>query len=150
MLFRSVAVFTTEGVRIFEFNTVREALKLMDASGVEILRGYECNGLYVTDKNEYTSKKGNSIFVAQFKPVSLYDHIHQVTGHSGKKAIKWHRENSLNAKYTDKDESKGRGIRKGCVYGALSPTNTDQYREHREMPLIPGQCFSLDAYTHTS
>ena len=36
------------------------------------------------------------------------------------------------------------------MYGALSPTNTDQYREHREMPLIPGQCFSLDAYTHTS
>ena len=86
-----VAVFTTEGVRIFEINTVREALKLMDASGVEILRGYECNGLYVTDKNEYTSNKGNSIFVAQFKPVSLYDHIHQVTGHSGKKAIKWHK-----------------------------------------------------------
>ena len=122
----------------------------MDESGVEILRGYECNGLYVTDKNEYTSKKGSSIFVAQFKPVSLYDHIHQVTGHSGKKAIKWHRENSLNAKYTDRDESKDRGICKGCVYGALSPTNTDQYREHREMPLIPGQCFSLDAYTHTS
>ena len=33
-----VAVFTTEGVRIFDFNTVREALNLMDASGVEILK----------------------------------------------------------------------------------------------------------------
>ena len=75
---------------MFEFYTVREALKLMDESGFEILRGHECNGLYVTDKNEYTSKKGSSIFVAQFKPVSLYDRIHQVTGHSGKKAIKWH------------------------------------------------------------
>ena len=53
-----VAVFTTEGVRIFKFNTIREALKLMDASGVEMLRGYECNGLYVTDKNEFASKKG--------------------------------------------------------------------------------------------
>ena len=52
-----VAAFMTEGVRIFEFNTVREALKLMDESGVEILRGYECNGLYVTDKMNIHQRK---------------------------------------------------------------------------------------------
>ena len=147
---QNVAVFTTEGVRIFEFDTVREALKLMDAQGVEILRGYESDGIYVTDKTEYTPMKKNKLFLAQFKPVSLYDHIHQATGHPGEKGMKWHRENSLNAKYTDKDELKDRGICQGCVFGALSPTNTDQYRTHREIPLIPGQCFSLDAYTHTS
>ena len=147
---QNVAVFTTEGVRIFEFDTVREALKLMDTKGVEILRGYETDGIYVTDKNEYTPVKKTRLFLAQFKPMSLYDHIHQVTGHCGVKGMKWHKENSLNAKYTDNDELKDRGICQGCVYGALSPTNTDQYRTHREIPLIPGQCFSLDAYTHTS
>ena len=63
--------------------------------------------------------------------------------------MQWHRENSLNAKYSDSDENKRRGICQGCVYGSLAPTNTDQYRQHREIPLIPGQCFSLDAYTHT-
>ena len=34
---QNVAVFTTEGVRIFEFDTIREALNLMDATGVEVL-----------------------------------------------------------------------------------------------------------------
>lgn len=64
--------------------------------------------------------------------------------------MEWHRENSFNAKYTDYDELKDRGVCQGCVYGDLSPTNTHQYRTHREVPLIPGQCFSLDEYTHTS
>jgi hypothetical protein len=146
---QNIAVFTTEGVRVFEFDTVREALKIMDKDGVEILRGYESDGIYVTDKNKYVDYKSQTLFLAQFKPTSLFDHLHQVTGHSGVKGMQWHRENSLNAKYSNSDENKRRGICQGCVYGSLAPTNTDQYRQHREIPLIPGQCFSLDAYTHT-
>lgn len=61
---------------MFEFDTVREALKMMDATGVEILRGYVSDGIYVTDKKEYTQVKKNRLFLAQFKPVSLYDHLH--------------------------------------------------------------------------
>ena len=144
----NVAIFTTEGVRVFQFDSVREALKLIHNNGVEILRGYESDGIYVTDKKEYTSTKTHKMFLAQFKPESLYDHIHLVTGHCGEKGIKWHRDNSLNAKYNDKDENRNRGMCQGCIFGALGPTNTDQYRQHREIPLIPGQCFSLDAYTH--
>jgi hypothetical protein len=30
----NVAVFITEGVRIFELNSIREALKLMDSDGI--------------------------------------------------------------------------------------------------------------------
>ena len=62
--------------------------------------------------------------------------------------MKWHRENSLNGQYTDTDVSRHRGVCQGCVYGALHPTPTDPYRDHRPIPLIPGQCFALDAYTH--
>ena len=122
----------------------------MNDKGTEILRGYENDGIYVTDKDEYKHDSKQTMFLAQFKPMSLYDHLHLVTGHSGTRGIKWHRENSLNANYSEKDENRDRGICQGCVFGALGPTNTDQFRTHREIPIIPGQCFSLDAYTHTS
>ena len=145
---QNVAVFTIEGVRVFTFQSIRAALKLMHNKGVEILRGYQSEGIYVTDKQPHASKNTHRLFLAQFKPQSLYDHLHMVTGHPGIKVMKWHRENSLNAKYTDADASKHRNQCQGCIFGELGPTNTDQYREHREIPLIPGQCFTLDAYTH--
>ena len=145
---QNIAVFTTEGVRVFTFDSVREALKLMHDNGHEILRGYETDGIYVTDKKSHKNDNKHRLFLAKFKPQSLYDHLHMVTGHPGEKSMKWHRENSLNAKYTEHDAHQSRGICQGCVYGALGPTNTDQYREHREVPVIPGQCFALDAYTH--
>jgi hypothetical protein len=61
---QNIALFTTEGVRVFEFDTVREALKLMDEKGVEILKGYKSDGIYVTDKNEYTPVKKNGLYLA--------------------------------------------------------------------------------------
>jgi hypothetical protein len=42
-----VLVFTSEGCRGFKAQTVGEALKLMDNSGVEVMRGLQENGLYV-------------------------------------------------------------------------------------------------------
>ena len=62
----------------------------------------------------------------------------------------WHQKNSLNAKFTTPDASRQRGTCKGCVYGSLAQTNTDHHRVHRNIPQKPGQCFTLDAYTHTS
>ena len=72
-----------------------------------------------------------------------------ITGHPGEKGMKWHKENSVNAEYNDQDENKERGICKGCVYGSLNQTPTDHLRVHRGIPLIPGQCFCLDAHTHS-
>jgi hypothetical protein len=115
---------------------------MIHTSGHEILKGHVSDGIYIT---ESLSTK-HSIYLAQFKPASLYDHVHMVTGHCGVKGMQWHRNNSLNAKYDDNNKSPS--ICKGCVYGAQTVTPTDHLRDHRHIPLIPGHCFTLDAYTH--
>ena len=144
---KNVAIFTAEGVRVFELDSIKDALKKIHKEGAEVIRGLLSDGIYITQKSELLNS--SKLFLAQFKPKSLYDHIHMITGHCGEKSMKWHKQNSLNAQYSEHDEDKDRGICKGCVYGSLSQTPTDQYREHREVPIIPGQCFCLDAYTHT-
>ena len=144
---KNVAIFTAEGVRVFELESIKDALKKIHKEGVEVIRGLLSDGIYITQKSELLHS--SKLFLAQFKPKSLYDHIHMITGHCGEKGMKWHKQNSINANYSEHDENKERGICKGCVYGSLSQTPTDQYREHREVPIIPGQCFCLDAYTHT-
>jgi hypothetical protein len=149
----NVAIFTTEGVRIFKYDSIRKALKIIDSTGVEVLRGLAQDGVYVTE-NENNTINTHSLFLAKFKPVSLYDHIHLVTNHPGERGMKWHRENSINGNYPDIDVNRKRGVNRnrgvcrGCVYGSLHQTPTDPYRDHRPIPLIPGQCFVLDAYTH--
>ena len=35
------------------------------------------------------------------------------------------------------------------MYGSLHQTPTDPYRDHRPIPVIPGQCFALDAYSNS-
>ena len=141
-----VAVFTADGVRIFEQNSITRALSIMHIEGVEILRGLEENGIYISTKSDFYIS--HRLFMAQFKPKSQYDHVHHVTGHPGERGMKWHRQNSINASYSDEDMKRTRPVCKGCVYGSLSQTPTDHNRQHREIPLIPGQCFALDAYTH--
>ena len=44
--FQCISVFSTEGCRIFKFESVGEALKLMHDQGIEIMRGTFVNGLY--------------------------------------------------------------------------------------------------------
>ena len=61
----------------------------------------------------------------------------------------WHQKNSTNAGYTSKDASKSRPVCPSCVYGGMHQTRTSHHRQHRGQPTIPGQQFSLDAYTHT-
>jgi hypothetical protein len=140
---QNIAIFSTEGVRVFTMDSIKHALQLIHVSGVEVLKGYVSDGIYITDPKPNNK---HSIYLAQFKPVSLYDHVHMVTGHPGEKGMQWHKENSLNSKF---DENvKSRSVCKGCVYGSLASTPTDHFREHRPLPVIPGQCFSLDAYTH--
>jgi hypothetical protein len=153
---QNIVVFTWEGMRAFEMDEVsRNAMKNLHDNGTEIVRAYQENGVYVLNRNEELSnpnknKDKNKLFLAQFKPVSLYDHVHLVTGHPGKEGMKWHLENSRHAKYTESDAQRQRGTCKGCVYGTMTQMGTDHNRLHRDIPTQPGQCFSLDAYSHTS
>ena len=101
----------------------------MDATGVEVLRGFTEDVVYVTQLQPSTNQNSHRLFLAKFRPKSLYDHIHNVTGHTGERGMKWHRDNSLNGKYTDDDVDKHRGVCQGCVYGSLHQTRTDPYRD---------------------
>ena len=170
---QNVVMFTSEGMRYFSIESIREALALIDKLGVEIIRGYISNDVYVYNQNEEKSinevitkedvihktpsnnfketkvnNKPATIYLTQFKPVSLYDHIHMVTGHPGNDGMIWHMKNSTNAKFTEEDTNRQRGACKGCVYGTMHQTGTDHRREHTDLPVQPGQCFSLDAYQH--
>ena len=144
---QNLVVFTWEGMRGFEMNEAsRRAMKTLHDDGTEIVRAYQENGVYVLNRNEKLSKPDNvndniKIFMAQFKPVSLYDHIHLVTGHPGKEGMKWHLENSRHAKYTETDAQRQRGACKGCVYGTMTQIGTDHRLLHRDLPSKPGQCF---------
>ena len=123
---QNVVIFTSEGMRCFSIESIREALALIDKLGVEIIRGYISNGVYVYNQNEekliskVVSKEeiahktlspvdkepiiktntSPTLYLTQFKPVSLYDHVHMVTGHPGNIGMLWHLKNSTNAKFT--------------------------------------------------
>ena len=147
---QNIAVFTTDSVYIYNQDSVKSALNQMSKNGVEILRGYISDGIYTTQPNQtILSSCAANLYLANFKPASLYDHVHMVTGHPGVRGMLWHQKNSLNAKFTTPDASRQRSTCKGCVYGSLAQTGTDHHRVHRAIPQKPGQCFTLDAYTHT-
>ena len=76
----------------------------------------------------------------------MFSHIHRVCGHMSDAYIKWHRENSKNAKFSDTDAKKVRPLCKACVYGENRQTSTDRHRIHRPLPTIEGQCFAVDAF----
>ena len=106
---QNVVIFTSEGMRCFSIESIRDALASIDKLGVEIIRGCISNGVYVYNQNEekFINKifskeeivhkthfpvckgpilKTNispTLYLTQFKPVSLYDHVHMVTGHPG-------------------------------------------------------------------
>ena len=57
-----------------------------------------------------------------------FSHIHRVCGHMSDPYIKWHRENSKNAKFSDADAKKVSLLCKACVYGEDRQTSTDRHR----------------------
>ena len=84
----------------------------------------------------------------------MFSHIHRVCGHMSDAYIKWHRENSKNAKFSDADAKTDRlrPLCKACVYGEDRQTSTDRHRIHRPLPTLEGQCFAVDVFAcgHTS
>ena len=78
-----------------------------------------------------------------------FAHTHRVCGHMSNSAILWHRSHSKNANFSDADAAKVRPICKACAYGEQRQTRTDSNRVHRPLPTVPGQSFSIDAYSCT-
>ena len=62
----------------------------------------------------------------------------------------WHRKNSKNASFTNKDASLSRPVCRACAQGTMRQTSTNTHRSHRIMSSEFGQQFSLDAYQHGS
>ena len=77
----------------------------------------------------------------------MFSHIHRVCEYTSDPYIKWHRENSKNANFTDADAKKVRPLCMACVYGEDRQTSTDGHRIHRPLPTIQGQCFAVDAFS---
>ena len=99
---QNVVIFTSEGMRCFSIESIRKALALIDKLGIEIIRGYISNGVYVYNQNEekpineviakedivlkthspcfkksiVNNNKSATLYLTQFKPVSVYDHVH--------------------------------------------------------------------------
>ena len=73
-----------------------------------------------------------------------------VTGHPGYHGMSWHRRHSTNAAFTSADAAASRPICTGCAFGSMRQTNTNHLRDHRALPIHPGQQFALDAYTNTT
>ena len=86
------------------------------------------------------------------REVDNFSHIHRVCGHMSEPYIKWHREHSKNAKFSDVDAARVRPLCKACIYGEDRQTATDRHRIHRPLPTVPGQSFLIDAFAcgHTS
>ena len=86
------------------------------------------------------------------REVDNFSLIHRVCEHMSKPYIKWHREHSKNAKFSDVDTTRVRPLCKACIYGEDRQTATDRHRIQRPLPTVPGQCFLIDAFAcgHTS
>lgn len=145
--FQCLAVFTTEGCRVFKIDSVREALTIMHKTGHEIMRGFCHHGLYHEDKS-FVNDNNIRMLLTHSKSNSIYDTLHRALGHPGKLGMEWHKRNTLNANYTSEDEQMIRPVCEGCVFGGMKQTATDHHREHRVNPTRPGQIFVMDAFTH--
>ena len=71
MNFQCIAVFTTEGCRIFKLDSVRDALVTMHDTGTEIMRGLCHHGLYYEDK-EFVKRTNFKMFLTHTKSISKY------------------------------------------------------------------------------
>ena len=120
--FQCIALFTTEGCRIFKLDSVRQAIKDMHDNGIEIMRGLVNQGLYHEDKS-FIPTKSLRMLMASTKSASKYDQVHLVLGHPGKKGMEWHRKNTLNADYTQEDAELIRPVCEGCAYGGMRQTS---------------------------
>ena len=78
-----------------------------------------------------------------------FSHKHKIYGHMSPTFIKWHREHSKNAQFSDANMNKTRPICKACVRGESRETSTDHHKIHRPPPTRAGQCYYVHAFTRS-
>ena len=69
-----------------------------------------------------------------------FAHIHRVCGHMSNSAILRHYSHSKNVNFSDADAAK---------YGEQRQIGTDFHQVHKPLPTVPGQNFSIDAFSCT-
>lgn len=143
---KNVAIFTSEGSEVYTENSVSKQLAMMRSGGDQIMAGYRKKGLYYAYPEKISEEIG--LFLMNLRGPSIYDELHRVTGHGSKHNQQWHKRNSANANFTQKDEQSVRDICPACVRGRMKMTSTDHRREHRDGPERCGQQLAVDAYTH--
>ena len=90
------------------------------------------------------------LYAVTVRHESLYEDVHASTGHPGYIGMRWHRQNTIEANYTDKDAAAARGICQGCALGGAHQYPTNQHYVKSIVAHDPGQQFVVDAFTHHS
>ena len=154
-------IFDSHGCHGFKTDSIIAALENIKSCGQEVARGVLRNGLYcsipvphknltITSTVTINSITPDTMLYVDARPASKYEHVHESLGHPGTSGMLWHKNNTPGADFTDEDANTPRGLCSGCVLGGMRQGSTDHRRDHRPSPSLPGQQFSLDAFSCTT
>ena len=126
-----VGIFTSERCKFFPLSKCKEAFKIMSKCS-NTFYGLVNGGVNMyapagTKKQQSLDNAGR-MALHSVRDKDMFSHIHRVCGHMSDPYIKWHCENSKNAKFTDADAKKVKPLCKACVYGEDRQTSTDRHR----------------------
>ena len=154
-------LFDKTGCHGYKTSSISSELENIKTSGYEVARGLVKNGLYcsvpvpaqlltLTPASPTVPAKTEDLLYADAKPASKFEHVHDALGHPGTAGMQWHRKNTPGADFTDEDANMPRQLCTGCVLGGMRQGSTDHRRVHRPRPSLPGQQFSVDAFSCTT
>ena len=154
-------IFDKTGCHGYKTSSINPELENIKTSGYEVARGIVRNGLYcsvpvpdqlltLTPTSPTVPAKTEDLLYADAKPASKFEHVHDALGHPGTAGMQWHRKNTPGADFTDEDANMPRQLCTGCVLGGMRQGSTDHRRVHRPRPSLPGQQFSVDAFSCTT
>ena len=142
----SVHELCERGDSSLPLDNCRDALKLL--SSVQAFYGMVKNRVYLYALSAQTKYH----LVAAAARMALYSarvchnfsHIHKVCGHMSPSFIKWHRERSKNANFSDADMTNF----SACVCGESRQTSTNHHKIHGQVPTRAVQYFFVDRCIH--
>ena len=90
--------------------------------------------------------------LASVRDTDNHAHMHRIFNHISPHQLLRHRDNSINAGFTNEEAKRVRPICRVCAHGSTKQTGTDHLRVHRPLSTRAGQGFVMDAFTcfHTS